>query len=45
MPVEFKNYYRVLGVPPKATDEEIKKAEPRGLNERFRADDSSRNEI
>jgi curved DNA-binding protein len=26
MPVEFKDYYRVLGVPPKATDEEIKKA-------------------
>jgi hypothetical protein len=26
VPVEFKDYYRVLGVPPKATDEEIKKA-------------------
>ena len=26
MAVEFKDYYRVLGVPPKATDEEIKKA-------------------
>jgi curved DNA-binding protein len=26
MPVEFKDYYQVLGVPPKATDEEIKKA-------------------
>ncbi len=26
MPVEFKDYYRVLGVTPKATDEEIKKA-------------------
>jgi DnaJ-class molecular chaperone len=26
MSVEFKDYYRVLGVPPKATDEEIKKA-------------------
>jgi curved DNA-binding protein len=26
MPAEFKDYYRVLGVSPKATDEEIKKA-------------------
>lgn len=26
MPVEFKNYYQVLGVPPTATDEDIKKA-------------------
>ena len=26
MAVEFKDYYRVLGVTPKATDEEIKKA-------------------
>jgi curved DNA-binding protein len=26
MPTEFKDYYRVLGVSPKATDEEIKKA-------------------
>jgi len=26
MPVEFKDYYRVLGVPPKATDADIKKA-------------------
>jgi len=26
MPVEFKDYYQVLGVSPKATDEEIKKA-------------------
>ncbi len=26
MPAEFKDYYRVLGVLPKATDEEIKKA-------------------
>jgi curved DNA-binding protein len=26
MPVEFKDYYRVLGVPPKATEAEIKKA-------------------
>ncbi|MEI7728773.1 MAG: DnaJ C-terminal domain-containing protein [Verrucomicrobiota bacterium] len=26
MPVEFKDYYQVLGVPPKATDEDIKKA-------------------
>jgi len=26
MAVEFKDYYRVLGVQPKATDEEIKKA-------------------
>ena len=26
MPVEFKDYYRVLGVSPKASDEEIKKA-------------------
>ena len=26
MAVEFKDYYQVLGVTPKATDEEIKKA-------------------
>src|SRR5271169_5189544 len=26
MAVDFKDYYRVLGVPAKATDEEIKKA-------------------
>ena len=26
MPVEFKDYYKVLGVPPKATGEDIKKA-------------------
>ena len=26
MPVEFKDYYRVLGVTPKTTDDEIKKA-------------------
>lgn len=26
MPVEFKDYYQVLGVPPKATDGDIKKA-------------------
>ena len=26
MPVEFKDYYRILGVPRTATDEEIKKA-------------------
>jgi curved DNA-binding protein len=26
MPAEFKDYYRVLGVPPKAADDEIKKA-------------------
>src|SRR5271166_1418259 len=26
MAVEFKDYYRVLGVTPKATDEDIKKA-------------------
>src|SRR5208282_471359 len=26
MPTEFKDYYQVLGVTPKATDEEIKKA-------------------
>ena len=26
MPAEFKDYYRVLGVSPKATDEEIRKA-------------------
>jgi curved DNA-binding protein len=26
MPVEFKDYYQVLGISPKATDEEIKKA-------------------
>jgi curved DNA-binding protein len=26
MPVEYKDYYKVLGVTPKATDEEIKKA-------------------
>jgi curved DNA-binding protein len=26
MAVEFRDYYRVLGVPPKVTDEEIKKA-------------------
>ena len=26
MPTEFKDYYRILGVSAKATDEEIKKA-------------------
>ncbi len=26
MPVEFKDYYQVLGVPPKASGEDIKKA-------------------
>src|ERR1700689_4122150 len=26
MPADFKDYHKVLGVPPKATDEEIKKA-------------------
>jgi curved DNA-binding protein len=26
MAIEFKDYYRVLGVQPKASDEEIKKA-------------------
>ena len=37
MPVEFKDYYRVLGVSPKATDEDIKKAF-RGLARKYHPD-------
>lgn len=44
MPIEFRTCHRVPAAPPKSADEEIKLAKPRGLAQRFQADDRSRNE-